>query len=302
MEQQTNYIVFQCYGNEGVFHECAYALLSLSRLYGGGGPANTQICIYTDNPAWFSIFRNAGLSISFRTIDNEVLHRWRGNIDFVHRVKIEVLREFAASKNGNILYSDTDVVFTRPIEPMMAAINAGELYMHVMEGIVSSKSNPLLTKLDTYLRDNTPMKVNGRALWDLAMWNAGVLGFRSQDRDLLEDVLTFTDAEYPRFSKHIVEQFAFSVFFRQAGPIKTASPYIMHYWNLKEVRPLLASFFSFFKTKNWEDLTGYSNLIQMPVLMQEKVNFLHNRDITDKLLKKNWQPADCDWKDLMTQL
>ncbi|MBE2289163.1 MAG: hypothetical protein IAE95_06380 [Chitinophagaceae bacterium] len=302
MEQQTNYIIFQCYGNEGVFYECAYALLSLSRLYGGGGPAGTEIWIYTDNPGWFNILRNPGIQLHFRQIDNDLITKWKGSIDFVHRVKIEVLREFSSHRQGNILYVDTDVVFTRPIEEMMRNINSGDLYMHVMEGIVSNKANPVMAKLDAHLRENTPMKVNGRALWDLAMWNAGVLGFRSQHRPLLEDVLTFTDTEYPRFSKHIVEQFAFSVFFRQAGPIKTAAPFITHYWNLKEARIVLASFFNFFKTKAWEDLIACGHLVQMPVLMQEKVNFLQNRDITDKLLKKNWQPAEYDWKDLMSQL
>jgi len=247
MEQQTNYIVFQCYGNEDVFHECAYALLSLSRLYKGGGPANTEVWIYTDNLSRFSAFRNPGLSLHFCSLSEEVLTRWRGVIDFVHRVKIEVLKDFVATRNGNILYVDTDVVFMEPIEEMMAAVSSGSLYMHVMEGIVSTRSNPVLAKLDTYLRDNTAMKVNGRALWDLAMWNAGVLGFNTQYRQVLDDVLTFTDAEYPKFPKHIVEQFAFSVFFRQAGVIKTAAPFILHYWNLKEARPALASFFTFLR-------------------------------------------------------
>jgi hypothetical protein len=40
----------------------------------------------------------------------------------------------------------------------------------------------------------------------------------------------------------------------------------------------------------------------MPVLMQEKVNFLANRDITDKLLKKQWQPAEYNWREMLTQL
>ncbi len=297
-----NYIVFQCYGNEGVFHECAYALLSLSRVYNGGGPANTQIWIYTDNPEWFAFLRNPGLDIRFRKTDSAEITRWRGAIDFVHRVKIEVLKDFTATHPGNILYCDTDVVFLSPIEPMLQAISAHKLYMHVMESTVSSRSNPILTKLDTYLRDNVPMQVHGKPLWDLAMWNAGVLGFHTTHRLILDDVLSFTDSEYPKFPKHIIEQFAFSVFFRQADKIKAAAPYILHYWNLKEVRTLLASFFTQFRSRSWEDMVRYSNMVQMHVLIQEKTNFLANRDITDKLLKKNWQPAEYNWNELLTQL
>lgn len=303
MEQQLNYIVFQCYGNEGVFHECAFALLSLARIYNGGLPANTQVWIYTDNPGWFSnILHNPGIELHFCELDATRIAKWRGSIDFVHRVKIEVLIDFTRSRNGNVLYADTDVVFMRPIEPMLQAIAAGEMYMHVNEGIVSEKANPIMAKLDAHLRDSTPMKVNGRSLWDLAMWNAGVLGFHTRHNAVLEDVLTFTDAEYPQFSKHVVEQFAFSVFFRQTGTIKAAAPYMLHYWNLKEARTVLASFFEFFKSKSWDDLILYSGLVQMPVMMQEKVNFLANRDITDKLLKKTWQPTDYDWRDVMTQV
>lgn len=303
MEQQLNYIVFQCYGNEGVFHECAFALLSLARIYNGGLPAGTQVWIYTDNPAWFgNTLHNHGIDLHFCELDAARIARWRGSIDFVHRVKIEVLLDFTRSRNGNVLYADTDVVFLHPIEPMLHSIADGNIYMHVNEGIVSEKANPIMAKLDAHLRDSTPMKVNGRSLWDLAMWNAGVLGFHTRHNALLEDVLTFTDAEYPQFSKHVVEQFAFSVFFRQAGTIKAAAPYMLHYWNLKEARTVLASFFEFFKSRSWQDLILYSSLVQMPVLMQEKVNFLANRDIADKLLKKTWQPPDYDWRDVMTQV
>ncbi len=302
MEQQTNYIVFQCYGDEGIFHECAYALLSLTAIYGSRGPANTQIWIYTDKPEWFAAFRNCNLPLNYCTMSATQIQAWRGSIDFVHRVKIEVLKDLTKDKNGNILYMDTDVVLTHPVDNMFRKMSEGNVYMHVMEGIVSSRMNPIFAKLDTHLRDNTPMQVNGKPLWDLAMWNAGVLGFNTKHRYLLDDILTFTDTEYPKFPKHVVEQFAFSVFFRQAGQIKAAAPYLLHYWNLKEARTALASFFRYFAESNWNELAGYSTLLQMPVLMQEKVNFLANRDITDKLLKKQWVPAEYNWAEMVTQI
>jgi hypothetical protein len=303
MERQTTYLVFQCYGHEGIFHECAFALLSLARLYNGTCPVGSEVWIFTDNPDWFKAqFRVPGMPLHFAVINNDVLKRWRGSIDFVHRVKIEVLKEFTKERHGNIIYADTDVVFNKPLQPIINAVADGQLFMHVMEGVVSTKMNPIFTKLDAHLRDSIPMQVNGKPLWDLAMWNAGVLCFNSRYRHLLDDVLTFTDTEYPKFPKHVVEQFAFSVFFRQMGEIKAAAPYILHYWNLKEVRTLLASFFSYFRLSPWEDVVKASELVQMHVLMQEKVNFLANRDITDKLLKKNWQPQEYNWRDMQTAL
>src|ERR1022692_2665780 len=126
MDHQPNYIVFQCYGNEGVFHECTYALLSLSRLYAQGELTNTEIWIYTDNPGWFRSFEGCWLPLHYREIDKATIQQWRGKIDFVHRVKIELLKDFIKDKKGNILYTDTDVVFTHRIDKMLEDIGAGK--------------------------------------------------------------------------------------------------------------------------------------------------------------------------------
>ena len=303
MEQTNNYLVFQCYGHEGIFHECAYALLSLSLLYKGGTlPSNLQVWIYTDKPEWFDLLMGIPLPLHCRPVDSATIKQWRGKIDFVHRMKIEVLKDFTHDRHGNILYVDTDVVFTRPIDDMLRNIAGGKLYMHVMEGIVSDKANPILAKLNDHLQEHVPMEVNGVHIHDLAMWNAGVLGFNTKYRYLLDDVLAFTDNEYPRFPKHIIEQFAFSVYFQQEADVKAAAPYILHYWNLKEARAVLASFFSYFTGIGAAELAGYSMLVQMHVLMQEKMNFAHNRSVMGKLLKNEWQPPKYDWPVLMKQL
>jgi hypothetical protein len=302
MEEQTNYIVFQCYGNESIFFECAYALLSLSRLYTPVELSNWQIWVYTDNPAWFQAFRDCTLALRFRHIDEGTIKQWRGAIRFVHRVKLEILKDFVQNRNGNILYADTDVVFTNRIDHVFEQTGEGKVSMHTCEGMVSGNSNPVFRKLNNYLRENVPVQVNGKPIQDLAMWNAGVLGFNTKLRYLLDDALTFTDSEYPKFPKHIIEQFACSVGFQQAGEVKSAAPYIIHYWNLKEARQVLASFFAFFNNKSWGQLVRYSALVQMPVLMQQKVNFFQNRNIPDKLLKKSWQPPEYDWKEMEKQI
>ena len=301
--QQNNYIVMQCYGHEGIFRECAYALLSLALLYKDRPlPADLQIWIYTDKPEWFDLLKGIHLPLHCRKIDSGLIAEWKGKINFVHRMKIEVLKDFTATRHGNVLYVDTDVVFTRHIDDMLHNIGEGQLYMHTMEGIVSDKGNPILTKLNDHLQEHVPMQVNGKHIYDLAMWNAGVLGFNTCYRHLLEEVLEFTDSEYPRFPKHIIEQFAFSVYFQQTGDVKTAAPWLLHYWNLKEARMVLGSFFAFFDGRSAAELVNYSMLVQMHVLMQDKMNFAQNRSVAGKLMKKEWQPAKHDWPVLMKQL
>jgi hypothetical protein len=134
------------------------------------------------------------------------------------------------------------------------------------------------------------------------MWNAGVLGFSTDHAYLLEDVLAFTDFVYPRFPKHVVEQFAFSLYFQNTSQIHTAHTHIYHYWNLKELRPILLSFFRFFHTNDWDSLVQYSQLIQLPEYLQQKANFYSNRSVIDKLVKKKWLPNIPEWELLVQQL
>lgn len=302
MDLQTNYIVFLCYGNESTLHECAYSLLSLSRLYSPEELSNTEIWIYTDNPGWFQSFKDCNLPLHYRTVDNATIKLWRGKIDFTHRVKIELLKDLTKDKTGNILYVDSDTVFTARIDMVFEQLQRGKLYMHVCEGVVSDNANPILAKLNNHLRKNVSLKINGKPVHDLAMWNAGVLGFNTRYTRLLDEVLAFTDSQYMQFPKHVVEQFAFSVYFQQAGEVKAAAPYITHYWNLKEVRGALASFFEHFKGVSWDKLQQYSQMIQMHVLMQEKVNFYRNRSLAQSLQKKHWLPAKTNWDEQLKQL
>ena len=302
MEQQTNYIVFQCYGNESIFHECTYALLSLSRLYASGELKNTEIWLYTDNTGWFTSLNGCTLPLHYREVDDKIIKEWKGDINFVHRVKIEVLKDLVKDKEGNILYLDCDIVITHPIDQLLKNINAGQLYMHVREGLVSDRGNKVLAKLNDHYQKGSPLKIKGKPVHEFAMWNAGVLGFSTKYRYILDEVLTFTDSEYQKFPKHVIEQFAFSVYFQQAGLVKAAAPYIFHYWNLKEARNVLASFFDHFKGNNWDELTRASSLVQMHTLMQEKANFYRNRGLIGSIMSKKWLPEKQDWDGLVKQL
>ena len=302
MEQQTNYIVFQCYGNENIFHECTYALLSLSRLYAPGELKNTEIWIYTDNPTWFSSLKGCPLPLHYRQVDDKIITQWKGEINFVHRVKVEVLKDFIRNREGNILYLDCDIVITHLIDQLLKNINSGQLYMHVREGLVSDRGNKVFAKLNDHYKNRSPLKIKDTPVHEFAMWNAGVLGFNTKYRHILDEVLAFTDAEYKKFPKHVIEQFAFSIYFQQAGRVKAAAPYLFHYWNLKEARTVLASFFEHFKNESWDDLVRYSSLVQIHAMMQDKVNFYRNRGVWGSLISKKWLPEKQDWPELVKQL
>lgn len=300
-----SHIIFQAYGHEGILQECTFALLSLCRQHTKAALDPLIVWIYTDNPAFFTAFHDCPLDIRFREINPAQIQQWRGSINFLHRVKIEMLLDITREAAGQILYLDTDIMFTAPVAPLLEHIKAGRRYMHIMEGRVHDSRNVMLRKLSAFLHQHNPLTVDGAAVVipeDVMMWNAGVLGFSSTDRHLLETALRFTDSVYRQFPKHVVEQFAFSFYFQQGAPLLTAHTTISHYWNLKEIRAILASFFRHFQACTWEEMVRYSVLIQLPDPMQQKVNFLQNRSVLGKFRKEQWQPEIPQWDLLVQQL
>ena len=293
---EKNYLVFVCYGAKAVAHECLFALISLADCTINENGTFPDVWIYTDNPSLFQAYKDCPIKLNFRVVDQSTLKDWRGKIDFTHRVKIEVLRDFTKDRSGNILYTDTDVIFNHDPAPIFRKIAQGQLFMHVMEGIVSDAANPILHKLNKHLSAHNRKLPSGQMLRELPMWNAGVLGFNTRYNSLLDQVLEFTDNEYAVFPKHIIEQFAFSVYFQNQCPITSAAYYITHYWNLKEIRTILDSFFERFNGYPWNVLQDRFRSVQIPVLLQEKSNFYSNRSMAGKIMKKKWVPATPNWK------
>lgn len=297
------YIVLQCYGNQEVFDECMFALLSLWRTYVEDASMDgATIVVYTDKPALLAPLQEAGMPITFEVMDAERIKQWRGAINFVHRVKIEVLLHFCAHYQGVVLYLDTDICLQSKLTPIWLHLEDGGRFMHVQEGIVGSTQNPVFFKLNHFLGSCQHPLVANQQLANNAMWNAGVLGFSTQALPMLQDVLQFTDSIYPLYPKHIVEQFAFSIYMQQAGTVKAASPYILHYWNLKELRPLLRSFFMYTAPLPMHHVMQLTTAIQIPVLLQEKANFYQNRSLLHKIQKKKWMPTIPQWEALLQQL
>lgn len=304
MSAAKNIIVFQAYGNQSILNECVFSLLTLTRI--GQSFSDLQVWIYTDNEAYFKSFTACPVPIYYRTIDAAQIKEWRGATDFVHRVKIQILKDLAAAQpQANILYLDTDTEFLQPVDTVMQRIAEGQLFMHVDEGVIREEGNPILKKLNKFLADNRSIPVDDGTITvsdDVVMWNAGVLGFRAADAAMLNDVLSVTDVLHKKYQKHIIEQFAFSLIFQNKQQIKAAYPCIMHYWNLKEFRVILDSFFTHFKACSWAELETYSRLLQVQVYIQQKANFYQTRSISKKIAKETWQPKIPDWDDLLKQL
>ncbi len=263
-----NYLIYQAYGNPDILNEALFSLLSYLRQ-----PAEATVLLYTDNVAHFRAVLGELPAVAYVPIAPDQWRAWRGDIDFVHRVKIKVLQHAAAHYTGQLLYADTDTVFTQPLATLFAALARGERFMHVSEGRLGD-GNPLNRKINRALQaGGGPALAGGRIAPHTQMYNAGVLGFRCLDAPLLAEVLALTEQLYRRYPKHVMEQLAFSVVWAQAGPVREAAPWVHHYWDLKEIRPVLAELFAPAPAHQLADLQARAAQLDLPALAEGKARF-----------------------------
>src|SRR5690554_3980646 len=101
-----NHILYFTHGQKEFLNEAVFALLSY---YAHHKEEENKIVVYTDNVDYFK--QKLPLSIAYIPLSQETIQKWKGDINFVHRVKIELLKDFATKFSGNVLYLDSDTYF-----------------------------------------------------------------------------------------------------------------------------------------------------------------------------------------------
>jgi hypothetical protein len=284
----NNYILLQAYGSKAIFDECSFFLMRFAASATQWERDNINLIIYTNNQTVFTEWVTVLPNVLFIEMPMEQFTKWRGSINFVHRVKIEIITHFFSLHSGNLLYCDTDTYPILYLKPLFEGINEGNIYMHTCEGSISN--TPQFKKWHKFLQ-KTSISFLKKDVVHTPMWNAGVIGFNSNYKDILPAVLKLTDDIYPLFKKHTVEQFAFSYSLLQLKNIAAADMYIYHYWNLKELRILLNSWFLKNKETPIKNLIKSSQTISPQQISVEKFSFLNKPKIFQlykKLKGKNW--------------
>ena len=268
------YLVYQAYGKDEIKQECVFSVLSLYRYTSESLLNQLSVVIYTDTPEKFDLLESSPFPVFFEAVNTQTLTDWRGDIDFVHRVKIKILQDFCSKYQGAVLYLDTDTYFSQNPDTLFGLIEQGKYLMHTAEGAINSKKNLTLKKLEKFLSSRTIQigKETMQIDTHLQMWNAGVLGFVSEQIELLDNVLLFTDTFYKLYQKHIAEQFAFS-FYMQKNELLAADSYIFHYWNFKEFRSILSEFFKVLSKDNLPQFLSIIPEILPQDLMKNKIEY-----------------------------
>jgi len=267
-----NYLIFQAYGNTDILNECRYAVLSLLK----HKPTldTIHIVIYTDQKEFFSSLPTQ--SITYVALSQEDITRYKGKHGFVHRLKIKIIQDAMSRFSGKLLYSDSDVYFLKPVDSLFDKIDDSRFVMCNNEGAINIKGNRVFEKFSHFIASHKAyLKTNEVVIpTDVTMWNAGIIGIQSTDKDKVADVLRVCDVLLDRFSSHVIEQLAFSHVLHNHGVIEPATDVVFHYWNLKEFRKVLAEFFAFHdQNSSLETMVADVDAIRPDRLIKPKMEY-----------------------------
>ena len=280
----NNYIIYHAHGHLDFYNEALYSLISFYKFHPN---SDIKIVVYTDNILFFE--KILPKEVIYVQINVEQIKKWKGDINFIHRVKINIIQNFTTKFRGNYLYLDTDTYFTSSIDAIFKEIANNSLYLEKYEGDLFESKSRTKKPIATFFKNNNAFKTATDenpiyVLPPFSMWNAGAIGFNSNYINLLDKVMALTDTLYPKLKLHIIEQFSFCYYFQKSRQPLVTDDYIEHYWNFKEFRPILNEFFLFHKEKDLNTLVNYIDNINPLYLSKEKRAYK-----TKSFVEKTWQ-------------
>ena len=227
-------LLYHAYGNVALHQQVMFSILTFHHFINGNYD-NLKIVVYTDAPDTYKQFVGH-IPIFFELLTAEKLSDYKGVDQFVHRVKVCIIKDCFEKYKENILYFDSDTYFTEsPIE-LFDKIDAQTSIMNSNDYDLNN-ADELYENLDWLLirraiRDYE-YNVNGNMIripLTTRMWNAGVIGLSFENKRILDEVLDLTDQIYKNKKVFTAEQFAFSYYLQKYTNMTTSGTIIFHYW------------------------------------------------------------------------
>jgi hypothetical protein len=228
-------LVTQSFGRENEYKRAIFLIWS----YWANRDEKREVILFTDNPAYFSKYF-VDRQVRYILLTPEKIKLMRGEIDFLHRMKISLIEEaFAIYPAHNLLYADSDAFFISSPNGFLNQLSPSVSFMHLKEYIFESlRTMPLpagipfhaflelIDQKQFILPDGSFLKIGT----EMASWNAGIMMFHSSHVGLLKEVYLLTDQFYPHTHNHASEQYAFSVVLQTKTELKNCQDMIYHYW------------------------------------------------------------------------
>jgi hypothetical protein len=274
-------LVLQSFGRENEYRRAVLTVLSYYA-FSTLPMESTQVLLFTDKPEWFEKYLG-GLPVKFVMLSPEKIKIMRGEIDFLHRMKIALIEESFQRTDNNLLYADSDTFFTADPTELTNSLTEGKSYMHLREysfdhlrsfglpaGAPFQALADLIESQSFTLADGGRLRVTP----EMFSWNAGVMMFHPSQRSIIPDVYALTDQFYPPSKNHASEQYAFSLMLQMRTDLQACEQVIYHYWY--HAKKKIADFFLEKKLPTLENMGMDQKLSivrqwtkELPVLFEE---------------------------------
>ena len=231
-----NKVVYLSHGGQQFHDQTRFSVLTLLARLLAEGRSDIAIAIYTDRPELapkHELIKVAPLAV-------EDLRRWRGPLDYVHRVRLEILRRAVQDIGLPFIYVDSDTRWLKIPDPQFAALrppgtdrertDKPAFFMHTIEGEVSPTFFPQYYR---FLRAReAQLKSSGLQTprpW--IMWNAGTLGVPPGADNFFSETLSLCDEFLPYVrSRNCLDQLIMSMLAASRFRIAALDDCVHHYW------------------------------------------------------------------------
>lgn len=232
--QQDCVILYLAYGKKNILHQVLFSMLTL-HYHTKSEKHDFKIVVYTDKPEFFSDYVS-GLNLHIEYIDPQQIEQYKGKNNFIHRVKICVIKDCIEKYKTNVFYLDSDTYFQKSPLSLISQMGEGTSIMNSNDYDLQH-ADELYENEDwlkirravrdfEYIIDGKPTRIP----LTTRMWNAGVIGISYKNRAVLDEVLNLTDQIYNNKKVFTAEQFAFSYVLQKQTRLISTGDVIMHYW------------------------------------------------------------------------
>jgi hypothetical protein len=248
-------ILYLSHGGQKYHDQTRYSVLTLLALLLAQNRNDVRIVVYTDHPDQLPA-HDLVRAVRVSPGDFAAL---RGPLDYVHRIKLGILRRALGELDAPLIYVDGDTRWLQIPDAPFAALSGDPLpetagvspassfndggrdargpgatpppcYLYRIEGAISSDFFPQYFHL---LRKNRHRLTAWRLPHDppWTMWNSGTVGIPSRSAGFIDDVLRVNDELLPHVGfRNCVEQLALSLVAASRFDVRPFDAYLEHWW------------------------------------------------------------------------
>lgn len=228
-------LVVQSYGNQKEYLRAVFTVLTF---VAHNPKQDNVVLVYTDKPDFFRNYFH-GLPVEYVVLTDSWMREMRGDIDFLHRIKIGILENAFQRYPGSIVYADSDSFFIGDPDLLLSQLSPDTSFMHKFEYTFESvRESPLpagaaLRAVVKFIDGHQFLLPDGQVITataGLSSWNAGVMVFHPSHAKWIPDVYAITNDLFRATGHHASEQYAFSVVLQTRTRLREIETVNYHYW------------------------------------------------------------------------